>query len=94
MFNPYDNEFLNVYSEESDEELGIDYLESSMSESDEVNNIRSVESPINHSPTTPKDTVRDASPRVCNHYSKLGVKSIIFNMSDGGTYELVIRKRG
>lgn len=93
MFDPNDNEFLNVYSEERDEELGIDYLESAMEGTSEVNRVTHVESPITRNKSTPRNRTRDASPQVCNHYNRLGVSSIIFNMSNGSTYELVITKK-
>jgi hypothetical protein len=94
MFKPNNEEYIDVYSEEQSEELGIDYLESSFSESDSITE-NSVNSPLRPSSNRqPRRTIREGSPSVCNKYMKMGVSSIIFNMVDGSTYEITIHKRG
>lgn len=84
---------------DEDEELGIDYLESSF-ESPEVESeeIEEVVSPIARKETSSNQSSeipqRKASPEVIKRYAPMGVSSIIFNMVDGSSYELVINKRG
>jgi len=92
MFDPNDLEFINVYSEEQNEELGIDYLGSSMSDPDNTTQTNTVISPLGEPRTRRQNNVRMASPQVSNKYSPMGVRSIVFNMADGSSYTLAISR--
>lgn len=92
MFDPNDLEFINVYSEENNEELGLDYLESSSPDVDGTDQTNSVVSPFAEASRRPQGNTRLASKMVCRKYAPMGVKSIVFNMADGSHYTLAISR--
>lgn len=76
---------------DSEEELGIDYLDGDNSEFEPTSEIQTVVTPLNNGPSNISH--RKASAATIKQYAPMGVAFIDFHMVDGSRYRIMITKK-